>query len=173
MPANDVALKAHFKRISTPQPQKYNITTSVIGNIGGIVTANPTSQEQGKDVTITVKPDDGYEITTLTLNGKPIGPQLKPDGTYTFTMGDKPVNVVATFNKKDVKKFIVGSENHGWGSVSVDPTESRDGNAKVGEKVTFSLSPYDGYMATKATVTKNKGIRLWVDVDESGLVLNS
>lgn len=154
MPEGEVYVIPTFELGS--EPQKYDITTQVDGS-GGSVSANPTSQERGKNVTITVKPDPGYEIGQVTLNGTNIARLLDGNGQYTFPMGDKPVNVVATFNKKDVKKFIVGSENHGWGSVSVDPTESRDGNAKVGEKVTFSLSPYDGYMATKATVTKNKG----------------
>ncbi|MDU5527264.1 MAG: SpaA isopeptide-forming pilin-related protein [Finegoldia magna] len=88
--------------------------------------------------------------------------------TKTFTMPASNVTINATFKaKQQVKSFYVGSENHGWGSVTLDPTESRDENAKVGEKVTFTLNPYPGYKATGATVTKNKGGLIDVQFDPS------
>ena len=154
---NDTIVTAIWKSNATPQPQKYKITTNVTGNIGGSVVANPTSQEQGKPVTITVKPDDGYEITTLTLNGKPIGPLLKPDGTYTFTMGDKDVNVVATFNKKEpAKSYYVGVDGNTNRKVVVY-TRTAPNYAKAGELVEFTVIPNDDYEIIDVWVQKSDG----------------
>lgn len=157
---NDTTVTALWKSNATPQPQKHNITTSVTGNIGGSVTANPTSQEQGKPVTITVKPYDGYETTTLTLNGKPIGPQLKPDGTYTFTMGDKDVEVVATFNKKEVvpeTPYDVGVDSNNNGKKVVVYTKTAPNKAKAGELVEFTVIPNDDYEIIDVWVQKSDG----------------
>ncbi|MHC5099548.1 SpaA isopeptide-forming pilin-related protein [Peptoniphilus genitalis] len=154
---DNITVTAQWKSNATPQPQKYKITTSVTGNIGGSVTANPTSQEQGKSVTITVKPDDGYETATLTLNDKPIGPQLKPDGTYTFTMGDKDVNVVATFNKKEpAKSYYVGVDGNTNRKVVVY-TRTAPNYAKAGETVEFTVTPNDDYEIIDVWVQKSDG----------------
>lgn len=159
MPANDVALRAYFKK------SKFNITTSVNDPTLGSVTVDKDKASEGEEVTVTVTPkDDTVEITELRVGGTTIGPQLI-NGKYTFEMKAKDVHVSVTFNKKDVKKFGVGSEPDGWGTVSVDPTESRDENAKVGEKVTFTLNPYPGKRAKGATVTKNKGGQIDVQFD--------
>ena len=158
MPDGDVNITPTFEPGS--EPQKYDITTSVTGNIGGSVTANPTSQEQGKPVTITVKPDDGYETTTLTLNGKPIGPQLKPDGTYTFTMGDKKVNVVATFNKKEVKpkvSYFVGVDGNNNGKKVVVYTRTEPNKSEAGKLVEFTVTPFDDYEITSVYVRLSDG----------------
>lgn len=151
MPDKNVVIKATFKK------SKFMITTSVNDPNLGSVTVDKDKASEGEEVTVTVTPkDDTVEITEVRVAGTTIGPQLIK-GKYTFKMKAKDVHVSVTFNKKDVKKFGVGSEPDGWGTVSVDPTESRDGNAKVGEKVTFTLNPYTGYKATGATVTKNQG----------------
>ena len=154
---NDNTKVTAIWKSTSPQPQKYIITTSVNDPTLGSVTVDKDKASEGEEVTVTVTTkDDTVEITEVKVGGTPIGPQLIK-GKYTFKMEAKNVHVSVTLNKKDVKKFIVGKEDHSWGRVSVDPTESRDGNAKVGEKVTFTLYPYNGYKATGATVTKNIG----------------
>ena len=156
---DNTTVTALWKSNATPQPQKHNITTSVTGNIGGSVSANPTSQEQGKSVTITVKPDNGYETTSLTLNGQPIGPQLKPDGTYTFTMGDKDVEVVATFNKKEVvpeTSYDVGVDGNPDRKVVVY-TKTAPNKAKARELVEFTVIPNDDYEITSVYVKLSDG----------------
>lgn len=159
MPKSNVRINATFGPKDQPQPQKHKITTSVTGNIGGSLVANPTSQEQGKPVTITVKPDNGYETTSLTLNGQPIGPQLKPDGTYTFTMGDKDVHVVATFNKKEVVPetiYDVGVDGNPNRKVVVY-TRTVPNKAKAGELVEFTVIPNDDYEIIDVWVQKSDG----------------
>ena len=159
MPANDVALRAYFKPISTPQPTQHNIKNYLGPN--GIVAGVPNIAFKDQQISLTIRPDDGYEVERIWIEDE-AGRTLQDLTNATgFTMPDKNVVIKATFKQKQqVKSFYVGKEDHGWGSVTLDPTESRDGNAKVGEKVTFTLNPYNGYKAIGATVTKNNSQRL-------------
>ena len=66
----------------------------------GTVTANRRYAERGDTVTITVKPDSGYVLETLTAtdrNGKELKLTDKGDGKYTFVMPSGKVEVKATF----------------------------------------------------------------------------
>ncbi|MFR6151756.1 MAG: SpaA isopeptide-forming pilin-related protein [Peptoniphilus sp.] len=121
----------------------------------------------GTPVKVTVTPDSNEELDRLYYNDGNKDVDIDKD-SKTFNMPASSVMVKATFKaKQQVKSFYVGSEPHGWGNVTVDPTESRNQYAKVGEKVTFTLNPYTGYKATGATVTKNKGGLIDVQFDPS------
>ena len=68
----------------------------------GEVTANRRYAERGDTVTITVTPDKGYTLETLTVtdkNGKEVKLTEK-NGKYTFTMPASEVEVNATFAKE-------------------------------------------------------------------------
>ena len=65
----------------------------------GEITLTPKRASKGDTVTITVEPDEGYELDTLTVtdkNGKEIEVTEK-DGKYTFEMPASKVTVEATF----------------------------------------------------------------------------
>ena len=67
---------------------------------GGKVTVNPGRADKGDTVTITVKPDDGYELDTLTVtdkNGDTVKVTYKSANKYTFTMPASKVTIEATF----------------------------------------------------------------------------
>ena len=83
----------------------------------GSVTCDKTEAAEGETVTLTVTPDDGYELETLTVttvDGEPSGApvlrlrggslELTPgeNGTYTFQMPAAPVTVSATFKETTV-----------------------------------------------------------------------
>ena len=64
------------------------------------MTVSPKSASKGSTVTITVKPDSGYTLETLTAidsKGKEIQLTNKGEGKYTFTMPADKVEVKATF----------------------------------------------------------------------------
>ena len=68
----------------------------------GEVTANRRYAERGDTVTITVTPDKGYTLETLTVtdkNGKEVKLTEK-NGKYTFTMPASKVEIKATFVKE-------------------------------------------------------------------------
>ena len=69
----------------------------------GTVTVNPKSASKGSTVTITAKPDSGYQLDDLTVtdkNGKELKLTDKGNGKYTFTMPASKVEVNATFVKE-------------------------------------------------------------------------
>ena len=76
----------------------YSITVDKSKN--GAVTVSPKSASKGDRVTVTVKPDSGYVLETLTVtdkNGNELTLKDKGDGKYTFTMPAGKVEVKATF----------------------------------------------------------------------------
>lgn len=90
-------------------------TVSVDKTQNGTVTVSPKSAAKGATVTITVKPDEGYELDQLTVTDKD-GKELKltegRDGKYTFTMPAGKVTVTATFAKIDDSKPAKPSTPH-------------------------------------------------------------
>ena len=87
----------------------------------GSVTCDKTEAAEGETVTLTVTPDDGYELETITVttvDGEPSGaPMLRlrggsleltpgENGTYTFQMPAAPVTVSATFKKAPVTGLV-------------------------------------------------------------------
>ena len=69
---------------------------------GGKVTANPTAAKKGDTVTLTVTPEDGYELAELTVTdfwGKDVALTANGDGTYSFTMPASQVEIEAAFTQ--------------------------------------------------------------------------
>ncbi|MDY4397314.1 MAG: S-layer homology domain-containing protein [Oscillospiraceae bacterium] len=76
----------------------YAITVDSAKN--GDVTVSPRNASKGTTVTLTVEPDKGYTLETLTVtdkNGDEIALTNKGDGKYTFKMPAGKVYVEATF----------------------------------------------------------------------------
>lgn len=70
----------------------------------GTVTVDPQSPEKNATVTITVKPDKGYALDSLTVTdsqNNTIPVKEKENGTYTFTMPDRAITVKVSFQKID------------------------------------------------------------------------
>ena len=78
----------------------------------GMVTCDKATASQGEIVTLTVTPNNGYELETLTVTtilDAPVGVPLRDNvdltegenGTYTFAMPAAPVAVSATFKKSN------------------------------------------------------------------------
>lgn len=68
----------------------------------GSISVTPGSASKGTTVTITVKPDEGYELNKITVtdkDGNRLSLSDKGDGKYTFTMPDGKVSVDASFSK--------------------------------------------------------------------------
>ena len=74
-------------------------TVSVDKTVNGTITVSPKSASKGDTVTITVKPDKGYELDTLKVLDKN-GDKVKlteKNGKYTFTMPAGKVTVKGSF----------------------------------------------------------------------------
>ena len=75
---------------------------------GGTVTVRPVRADQGELVTITVTPDPGYVLDSLTVqkaNGTAVPLTKVSDSVYTFQMPDSRVTVSATFKAAPVHSF--------------------------------------------------------------------
>ena len=95
----DTTLYAHWTAIPSGS-SSYMI--DVIESTHGTVTASPKWASSGRIVTLSVTPDEGYELATLTVtdkNGKKMALTNNGDGTYTFKMPASKVTVKATFTK--------------------------------------------------------------------------
>lgn len=78
-------------------PATYSVTVDKTDN--GSISVSPKSASKGTTVTITVKPDTGYELDTLKVvdkNGDKVAVSEK-NGKYTFTMPASKVTVTGTF----------------------------------------------------------------------------
>ena len=98
----DATATAKWKKIHSTgtavSATTYPIT--VMDSKNGDVTASHKSAAKGTTITLTVDPDKGYLLDTLTvLDGKDKERKLtdKGDGKFTFTMPDSKVTVAATF----------------------------------------------------------------------------
>ena len=76
----------------------------------GDVTVSPKNASKGDRVTVTVKPDSGYEIGSVTVldsKGNELKLTDKGNGKYTFTMPGGKVEVKATFIKAGETSIFV------------------------------------------------------------------
>lgn len=108
MPSGNVTLKVVFQPIP-----KYNVTVDG-GEHGEIFRTNAQRQPfKGETVTFTFKPENGYKLDKVTVNGT----EVKTDGTYTYptytTEVTQDISVVATYVKI---------------AADIDPEPDRPGN---------------------------------------------
>lgn len=80
----------------TPTPTTYTVTLNQ--SEGGTISATPTTAAEGETVTLTVAPEDDYELGTLTVDGVDVTSSVDNNNQYTFTMPSHDVVVSATFN---------------------------------------------------------------------------
>ena len=86
----------------------------------GSVTVSPKNATKGSTVTVTVKPDDGYQLDKLTVadaKGGTISVTDKGNGKYTFTMPASKVTVTPIFVKiaqQPTGKAFVDVEKSDW-----------------------------------------------------------
>lgn len=90
----NVVIRAVWKEKA---PETYTITVNQPQN--GSLTADQSSATAGTQINLTVTPNDGYEIESVTMNGSPI--TADASGQYKFTMPAGNATVSATFKQKE------------------------------------------------------------------------
>lgn len=96
----NLTLTAKWEKIHTSAPSAPRYDVAVSDGAHGSVTVSQKSASKGSTVTVTVTPDKGYALETLTVtdkNGSALDLTDKGGGQYTFTMPSGPVTVAATF----------------------------------------------------------------------------
>ena len=110
----NTTLYAHWTAIPSGS-SSYMI--DVIESTHGTVTASPKWASSGRIVTLTVTPDEGYELAALTVtdrNGNDVALTNNGDGTYTFKMPASKVTVKATFIKDIVTLPFIDVHPGDW-----------------------------------------------------------
>ena len=101
MPAGDVVVSARFKKAEEPKPL-HTVTVTVKDDKdvpqGGKATAQPSKAAAGETVKLDIQPDDGWIVTEVTMNGKPVYPtdEVNKSG-YQFEMPNEDAKVVVEF----------------------------------------------------------------------------
>ena len=96
----NLTLTAKWEKIHTSVPSAPRYDVAVSDGAHGSVTVSPKSASKGSTVTVTVTPDKGYTLETLSVtdrNGSALDLTDRGNGKYTFTMPSGPVTVAATF----------------------------------------------------------------------------
>ena len=99
MPAGDVNVTASFTKAEETKPL-HNVTVTVNDNQGGTATAKPDQAVFNETVTLEIKPNPGWGVDKVTVNGKPLEPTgpVTQSG-YQFAMPDEDATVVVEFFK--------------------------------------------------------------------------
>ena len=137
MPAVNVVVTATFKPIT------YTIT--VASTEHGTVTA-PESAAYGSEVTVSVAPEEAYELETLTYTVD--GGQPVPIENGKFTMPGGNVTITATF-KPATYTITVAPTEHG--------TVSAPATAAYGTEVNVTVTPDPGYEIDELYYTYDAG----------------
>lgn len=96
----NLTLTAKWEKIHTSAPSAPRYDVAVSDGAHGSVSVSPKSASKGSTVTVTVTPDKGYALETLTVtdkNSSALDLTDRGNGKYTFTMPSSPVTVAATF----------------------------------------------------------------------------
>ena len=98
MPAGDVNVTVSFKA----KAELHNVTVTVQDENGvqqgGTATADRSQAAAGDTVKLDIQADDGWIVTAVTMNGKPVYPtdEVNKSG-YQFEMPDEDAKVVVEF----------------------------------------------------------------------------
>ena len=120
----------------------------------GTVTVSPEApQKVGETVTLTIKPDKGYQLGSISAYDCRAKKNLELSGTgntRTFVMPDADVRLRATFVPATAHKVTVAKPDGGTVTLSSE-------SALAGDKVTVTLAPSEGYELTSVSATDATG----------------
>ena len=116
---------------------------------GGEIVADKSAAKEGEAVTLTVKPNTGYNTGKVTYNGTEI--PVGADGKYVFTMPGEDVTVSAEFTKIPTYNATINTPDNGKAKLSVSK------NIAENTPVTITVEPNEGYILEKIQISKEGG----------------
>lgn len=149
MPARDVIISATFKEADL----HVNIGGHTNGSISVSEPSEGNSYYYGEQVTVTVTPDDGYYLESLTVGGDSVYAYYNWYGVYTYSFYIyEDTTVSATFT--DGLTVSVSYNDYGrYGTAVVSGDYWQDDEFDYGETVYIECYPEDGYAVDEITVT--------------------
>lgn len=117
----------------------------------------PNSAQAGYDVTITVKPDTGYELEKIEVLNKEDGKLITTlyKDNPSFTMPEEDVDLKASFKQKaNISQYTITINSDNSFTFTVTPAKSQGRNAEAGERVDVKVEITDTrYVLDKIKVT--------------------
>ncbi len=135
MPATNVIVYATFV------PEVYTIETSVIPENTGTITVQETATYD-EQVTVTATPNEGYQLKRLYYYynaGGGVNPEFEIENG-TFAMPATNIVVAAEFEPIPAQTYAIAISSYENGAITADKSE-----AAVGETVTLTITPIEGY----------------------------
>ncbi len=142
MPAEGVKVTVEFEKIV------YGVSTA--GAAGGTYGVNADTATIGDVVTVTVSPDEGYRVKTVSVSPGADVTEVEADKEYTFVMPASDAAVTVGF-----EKIVYGVSG---GSASGGTYEVRAGSAVIGDVITVTTSPDEGYKVKAVSVDPDTAV---------------
>lgn len=141
----------NFKQMESQGEQATRYVISTVSTNGTVSITGGNTAAAGETVRLTVTPNKGYEISSVTATAKN-GSRVTVSGTgstRTFTMPASAVTVTATFKKIQLKTQTITCQSYFYKDLG-DPAFNLGASASGGGKLTYSSSNTD-----VATVSSN------------------
>lgn len=144
-----------------PEVKKGTVVLSFDNN-QGTVTADKTNGDVGQTVTLTITPNEGYEIDSVKANDKVLS-----GATYSFKLVEGENNVEVTFKAKAVEPEVEYNITYA-ASEDYDVKELSATKAKKGQTVTFKVEvknenkELDEVKVNGTVLTANDGVYSFV-----------
>lgn len=142
--------------------QKQMFTIDAIAGAGGTISFEDGEKvAEGDDITVTITPDEGYEIAGILVDNEPVEFTVDDYGvaTYTFENVTSNMMIEATFAKM---VFSVTANVNGEGG-KIEVTES----VEYGDSVIITVTPDDGYEVSSVEIN---GESVVFTADNNGVV---
>ena len=137
MPSRDVTVTARFDKIT------YQVDT--VTEEHGTVTPDISEAQINDEVLLRIKPESGYQITRLTVNGKDVTKDIL-NNRLVFTMPAEDVEITAEFALGEYDITMAEEMQHG--TLSFTPEK-----AGMGETVTVTANPDEAYRLKKGSIS--------------------
>lgn len=138
--------------IVEPELPQYSIECKT--TTGGSLSASETSAHANSQITLTATPEPGYAFDNnwTVTNVETSEPITVTDGK--FTMPASKVTVSGTFSKID---YTITKTESGRGSIVAKKGDATVETAQIGDEITLSATPNEGYEFISWTVVDSKG----------------
>ena len=134
-------------RFKMDEDEKYRVTGRVAEGEGSVV-SDKEEVYKGRSAVVTITPNSGYSIASVTDNGVDVTSQVV-DGKYTVKNVTENHTITAKFTKATYTVTV--NVNHGSGSSSQ--------TASYGDTLTFNVSPDEGYVFSSTSAgTYSNGV---------------
>ena len=157
-------ITANTNVIATFEQITYNLNVQASGN--GSITYDGTSVKNGThsftvnygaSATMTLKPDDGFRLASLAVNGTDVTEKVS-NNQYTISNITATTTVVATFEQIPVTYYTLSIQSGSGGSVSYNgitiTNDTKTYTVAEGVSATITITPDSGYRLSKVTVNE-------------------